>query len=118
MLAPRMPPTTGKTMNTQSWSSAQLPWNTAVARLRAGFTDVLSIGIEMRWMTRERQPDGDAREARPASTCGWSRRSRTRRRAVKKTSASITGPRWNPPGSGCRTRWTRSRYALALYEAR
>ena len=43
-------------MNTHSCFSAQPCWNTAVARLRAGFTDVLSTGIVMRWITVSMRP--------------------------------------------------------------
>ena len=43
-------------MNTQSWLSAQPCWKIAVARLRAGFTDVLSTGMVMRWITVSMSP--------------------------------------------------------------
>ncbi len=107
MPAPRIPPTIGKTMNTHSWLSAQLPWNMAVARLRAGLTDVLSIGIEMRWMTVRVRPT-----VTPVRPTGIDLRlveaMTNTNMAVKKTSASITTGRGNPPGSGCRSRWRRS----------
>ena len=50
-------------MNTHSCFSAHACWKIAVARLRAGFTDVLSTGIVIRWIEREHQADGDAGEA-------------------------------------------------------
>ena len=56
MKAPMSPPTIGNTMKTHSCSRAQPRWNTAVAIDRAGFTDVLSIGIEMRWMSVSASP--------------------------------------------------------------
>ena len=43
-------------MNTQSCRSAQPCCITAVAMLRAGFTDVLSTGIVMRWITVSIRP--------------------------------------------------------------
>ena len=38
----------GKTMNAHTCSSAQSPWNTAVASDRAGLTDVFDTGIAIR----------------------------------------------------------------------
>ena len=84
-------------MNTQSWLSAQLPWKTAEARLRAGLTEVLSTGIEMRWISPR---------VSPTVIAGQADRHRLRlveammktNTAVKKTSSSITAPSLKPPG--------------------
>ena len=43
-------------MKTQSCLSAHVCWKTAVARLRAGFTDVLSTGIVIRWISVSIRP--------------------------------------------------------------
>ena len=59
----------GNTMNTHSCSKPQLGAKIAVAKLRAGFTDVLSIGIADEVHDREHQPDRDRREARVRRTC-------------------------------------------------
>ena len=62
-----MPPTIGKTMNTQSCASAQPPTNSAGASERAGFTEVLVTGMLIRWisvrvrpMASGARPDGRA----------------------------------------------------------
>ena len=55
-------------MNTQSWLSAQPPTNSAGARLRAGFTDVLSTGMLIRWMSVRARPMASG--ARPAGRAG------------------------------------------------
>ena len=59
-----MPPTMGKTMNTQSCASAQPPTNSAGASERAGFTEVLVTGMLIRWMSVSVEADGQRREAR------------------------------------------------------
>ena len=51
-------------MNSHSWLSAQPPTNRAGARLRAGFTEVLSTGMLMRWMSVSARPMASG--ARPA----------------------------------------------------
>ena len=51
-----MPPTSGATQNIHSWESAQPPANTAVAVLRAGFTEVLVTGMLTRWMRVRHRP--------------------------------------------------------------
>ena len=84
-------------MNTQSWLRAQLPWKTAVDRLRAGFTEVLSMGMEIRWMTVRVRPT-----VTPVRPTGMDRRlveaMMKTNTAVKNTSASITAPSLKPPG--------------------
>ena len=56
-------------MNTQSCLSASLPANRATPRLRAGFTDVLSIGMLMRWMSVSTRPIETP--ANPAENFQW-----------------------------------------------
>ncbi len=51
-------------MNTQSWASAQSPTNSAGARLRAGFTEVLVTGMLIRWIRASVRPMASG--ARPA----------------------------------------------------
>jgi hypothetical protein len=58
-------PTIGNTMKSHSWLSAQPPTKWARARrLRAGFTDVMSSGMLMRWMRVSARPLASG--ARPA----------------------------------------------------
>ena len=52
-------------MKTQSWLSAQPRTNSAGARLRAGFTEVLSIGMLIRWIRVSVRPMASG--ARPGS---------------------------------------------------
>ncbi len=49
-MPPMMPPISGATQNSQSCPSAQPPANTATPVLRAGLTDVLVTGMEIRWI--------------------------------------------------------------------
>ena len=110
----------GKTMNTQSCSSAQLPWKTAVAMLRAGFTDVLSIGIVIRWISVSMSPT--VRPVKPTVIEPRLVLAITKTNsAVNTISTRITTPRSKPPStvpavgdarsaSGCRSRSTRTRW--------
>src|SRR6185436_16937275 len=90
-------PTMGNTMNTHSWRSAQLPWNTAVAMLRAGFTEVLSTGIVMRWMSVSMSPT-----VMPVNPAGIDLRLvlaiTKMKSAVNTISTRIAEPMPNPPG--------------------
>ena len=52
-------------MNTHSWTRASVPLKTAVPKLRAGFTDVLSTGIVARWIMPSVRP-----AARPPKPTG------------------------------------------------
>ena len=45
-------------MNSHSCSIAQSPTNSAGPMLRAGFTDVLSIGMPTRWISARTSPIG------------------------------------------------------------
>src|SRR6185295_7497295 len=82
---------------TQSWRSAQLHWHTAVARLRAGFTEVLSTGMVMRWITVSIRPT-----AMPVNPGGIERRLvlaiTKMKSAVNTISTRIAEPIGNPPG--------------------
>jgi hypothetical protein len=72
MITPTTAPTSGNTMNAHSCSSApvEVSANSAVARLRAGLTEVLSMGIEIRWMSVSVSPA--TRPPKPGMrTCGW-----------------------------------------------
>ena len=54
----------GNTMKTQSCSQPQLGPKITVEKLRAGFTDVLSIGIVIMWTRASMSPIGSP--AKPA----------------------------------------------------
>jgi len=86
----------GKTMNTQSCDNAHERWNTAVDKLRAGFTDVLSIGIVIRWISVSIKPT-----VRPVNPTGIERRlvlAMTKMKsAVKTISVAIAAPIPKPP---------------------
>ncbi len=56
-------------MKTQSWLSAQPRTNRAGARLRAGFTEVLSTGMLMRWIRVSVRPMASGASALGAR--GW-----------------------------------------------
>ena len=95
--APMIPPMTGNTMNTHSCSNAQPSAKIAVARLRAGFTDVLSIGMLIRCTSASMKPIGIA--AKPAGIDDRVAPITTSTRiAVKSTSAMITAPSSYPVG--------------------
>ncbi len=85
-------------MKTQTCSSAQPPWKIAVERLRAGFTDVLSIGIVMRWMSVSISPI-----ASPVKPAGIDLRlvlaMTNTKSAVKTISTRITTPSPKPPST-------------------
>ena len=64
------PPMIGNTMKTQSCSNAQARGeDPTVAKLRAGFTDVLSIGMLMRCTSRRASDRSGWPRSRPASSC-------------------------------------------------
>lgn len=50
------PPISGATQNSQSCSIAHPPWKIATAAYRAGFTEVLATGIEIRWISVSASP--------------------------------------------------------------
>ena len=52
MAAPRI----GASQNTHSWPTAPLPLKNATPVERAGLTEVLEIGMEMRWMRVSTRP--------------------------------------------------------------
>ena len=66
----------GKTMNAQTWPSAQSPWKTAVASDRAGFTEVFDTGIGDHVDQRQSEPGGERTESGAAHLGGWSSRAR------------------------------------------
>ncbi|MCY1372510.1 hypothetical protein D9M69_597200 [compost metagenome] len=97
MMAPIAAPTSGATQNSQSCPKAPVSANRAAAAERAGLTDVLLIGIEIRWIrVRERpmaigaKPDGTADEVEPRMTM--------RKNAVSTISAINAAVRLKPPG--------------------
>src|SRR5215471_9676017 len=51
-------PAIGATQNSQSWPTYSPPANRAGPVLRAGLTEVLVIGIEIRWMSVSAKPIG------------------------------------------------------------
>src|SRR5688572_14406202 len=56
-------PISGATQNNQSCSRAHVPWKIATPSERAGLTDVLVTGIEIRWISVSASPI--ARGAKP-----------------------------------------------------
>ena len=54
--APTIAPRIGATQNSQSWLSAHPPAKIAVPVERAGFTEVLVTGIEIRWISVRHRP--------------------------------------------------------------
>src|SRR5690606_37284972 len=68
-------PTIGATQNSHSWPGAPPPLKNATAVDRAGFTDVLVMGMEMRWisvsvrpMAARAKPTGARRSVAPRMT--------------------------------------------------
>jgi hypothetical protein len=56
MTEPIKAPAIGANQNSQSWEIAQSPKNTATPVLRAGFTDVLVTGMDIKWMRVRHKP--------------------------------------------------------------
>ena len=56
-------PASGASQKSQSCPSAQPPTKSAWLVLRAGFTEVLVTGIEIRWISVKREADRERREA-------------------------------------------------------
>ena len=56
MTAPAIAPTIGATINIHTWLIAQPRWKIAVASERAGFSDVLVTGIEIRCILVSARP--------------------------------------------------------------
>ena len=55
-MPPSAPPTSGASQNSHSWPSAQPPANSAGPVLRAGLTEVLVTGIQIRWISVSARP--------------------------------------------------------------
>ena len=53
---PKTPPTKGASQKSQSWATAQPPTKSAGPVLRAGFTEVLVIGMLIRWISVTQRP--------------------------------------------------------------
>ena len=66
MSPPSNPPPSGAAQNSQSCCKAQPPTNSACPVERAGLTEVLSTGIEIRWIYVSASPM--AMGAKPAGT--------------------------------------------------
>ena len=68
-MPPSAPPSSGASQNSQSWPIAQAPANSAGPVLRAGLTEVLVTGIEMRWISVNPRPM--AIGAKPTGAREW-----------------------------------------------
>ena len=98
----------GNTMNTQSCSQPQLRPKRTVAKLRAGLTEVLSIGIVIMWMSASIRPIG--MPANPAMADAWVVPTITRMKSAVNTTSMMTTAQNAKVrrGSGRRSRSTHS----------
>ena len=97
MMAPIAAPISGATQNSQSWLIAAVSANSAAAVERAGLTDVLVTGIEIKWISVSPRPM--AIGAKPAGARDdVEPRIMIRKKAVRTTSIAKAAPRPYLPG--------------------
>ena len=82
--APIAAPISGATQNSQSWPTAPVSAKKATAVERAGFTEVLVTGIEIRWISVSARPMASRRS--PAGALWWV----APRMTMRKTAVSMT----------------------------
>src|SRR5260370_9729374 len=91
----------GATQNTQSWLTYSPPAKRAGPVLRAGLTEVLVIGIEIRWMRVSARPIG--MPAKPVAApfdvvpTMMNRKKKVSSSSAKKQAASEEGPGLSAP---------------------
>ena len=97
MMAPKAAPTNGATQNSQSWLNAAVSAKKATPVERAGFTEVLVTGIEMRWIRVSARPI--AMGAKPVgANFEVDPKMTIRKPAVRTTSATRAACMEYPPG--------------------